>query len=136
MKFTRKEYVERLIPQGKSIEEFIKKEIQPYLFEEVVINFGDIVRRGRYNEIKEHEFSLYVRNDSIVGTCGGLSLLFKMEDYQKGVCGWVDIYNDYSYGGDFIYELCLNWQSIKRELLNNINSQKASRNNVFNNFRI
>ena len=65
MLYTRQEYKEKLIPQGKAIEEFIKKEIQPYLVKEVEIPFGDIVRRGRYNEIREHEFKLYIRKDKI-----------------------------------------------------------------------
>ena len=136
MEFTRKEYKEVLIPQGKSIEEFIKNEIQPHITKEIEIPFGDIVCRGRYGEIKEHEFTLYVRKDRIFGSIGGLTIYFDFPKYLTGSCGSVDIYDNYAYGGKFIYNLCLDWQSIKLRLLRDIDSQKRNRDAVLKQFTV
>ena len=136
MRFTREEYTEKLIPQGKKIEEFVKNEVQPYLTEEIKVSFGEIVERGRYNEIREHQFSIYVSKNELVGTCGGLSILFDMRDDQKGVCGLIDVWDNYGHGGEFLFELCLNWQTIKRKLLNGVEDQKKKRSEVFDNFQV
>ena len=136
MEYTREEYIGKLIPQGRKIEEFIRNEVQPYLTKEIEIGFGDVVHRGRFSEITEHEFSIYVRKDEIVGTCGGLSILFNIKEYQRGICGWIDVWNDYSYGGKVLFELCLNWQTIKRKLLADVCNQTEKRRNVLENFQI
>lgn len=136
MEFTKKEYEEILTQRAKAIEQFIKTEIQPHITKEFKISFGDIVHRGRYNEIKEHEFTLYIRNDEIFGMIGGLAIYFNMPEYLKGCCGCIDIYNHYSYGGRFIYYLCLNWQHIKAEMLAEMNKQKQNKNAVFDEFTI
>lgn len=136
MEFTKKEYKEILIPNGKKIEEFIKSEIQPYLTGTITVCFGETVERGRYNELKEKEFCLWVRRDEIGGNCGGLTLLFALDDYQKRMTGYIDIYDSYGYGGKFIYELCADWTRIKRILLNAVNEQQTKRKQVLENFKI
>ena len=136
MEYTMKEYKDILKPQAKAIEEFIKNEIQPYLTKEIEIPFGNIVHRGRYNEVKEHEFTLYVRKDKVFGKIGGLTVYFDIPEYFKNTCCCIDIYNDYRYGGSFIYNLCLRWQSIKHKLLSEIDSQKRSRDMVLKEFTI
>lgn len=134
MMYTREEYKEKLIPNAKAIEDFIKKEITPYLTENIKIPFGEIVRRGRYNEIKENKHTLFVRKDSILGHTGGLTIYFDIPSYLKNTCGCIDIWNDYGYGGEFIYDLCLEWSHIKFKLLSEVKSQKAKRNAVLNDF--
>lgn len=134
MEYTRKEYEEILKPNGKAIEEFIRTEIQPYLMTDIEIPFGNIVHRGRCEEIKEQEFTLFVRNDKVFGRIGGLVVYFDMPDYLKGSCGSIDIYNDYGWGGNFLYNLCLNWQTIKAKLNKAVESQKNRRNTALNEF--
>ena len=136
MEYTKREYEENLKPNAKAIEEFIAREIQPYLTNEIEIPFGDIVRRGRYNEIREHEFTLYVRKDKVFGKIGGLTIYFDIPSYLKGVCGCIDIYNDWGYGGRFIYNLCLRWEAIKFKLLGEVDTQKRRRDAVFKEFKI
>lgn len=134
MMFTREEYNNKLKKNGKAIAEFIKTEIQPYLSEDVKIKFGDIVTRGRYSEIREHKFKLIVQRGKIFGNCGGLTIYFDIPEYLKHTCGCIDIYNDYSYGGEFIYDLCLEWYRIKTELINEVKRQNKNRNAVLNDF--
>lgn len=137
MLFTKQEYETILKEQGKSIEQYIQTEIQPYMVEEIEIPFGDIVHRGRYDEIKEHEFTLYVRKDEIYGRCGGLTIYFDLPEYFKGTCGCIDVYNDFGHGGSFLYNLCLNWKRvIKPTLFTQIDAQKRSREAVLKNFEV
>ena len=136
MEFTKQEYREQLIPNGRMIEEYIKEEIMPNITENITIDFGDIVQRGRYNEIKEHEFSIHVHKDNVSGSCGGLTILFDIKDWQKGVCGYIDVWNNYGYGGEFLFNLCLHWSRIKREMLNSIDRQKSKRQAVLKDFTV
>lgn len=134
MMYTREDYKNKLIPNAKAIEDFIKKEIQPYLVENIKIPFGDIVRRGRHSEIRENKHCLYVQKDRVFGNTGGLTIYFDIPDYLKSTCGCIDVWNDWGYGGEFIYDLCLEWNSIKFKLLNAVENQNANRNKVLNDF--
>lgn len=136
MMYTKEEYENTLIPNGRAIENFIKTEIQPFLAKDVKINFGDIVRRGRYSEIRENKFTLYVSKERIHGACGGLSMHFDIPYYLKNSTGSIDIWNSCGYGGEFLYDLCHEWQSIKSQLLREVESQKASRDSVLKNFTV
>ena len=136
MMYTEEEYKNTLIPNGRAIENFIKTEIQPFLAKDVKIHFGDIVRRGRCSEIRENKFTLYVSKERIRGTCGGLSMHFDIPCYLKGKTGSIDIWDSYGYGGEFLYDLCHEWQSIKSQLLREVKSQKASRDSVLKNFTV
>ena len=134
MMYTREEYQNKLIPNAKAIEDFIKKEIQSCMVEEIKIPFGEMVCRGRYNEIRETKHCLYVRKDDIFGRTGGLTIYFDIPEYFKNTCGCIDVWNDYGYGGEFIYDLCLEWNRIKFKLLNAVESQNANRNKVLIDF--
>ena len=136
MKFTKKEYDSILKERAKEIETYIESEIQPYITEEIKIDFGDYVRRGRYGEVKEREFTLIIRKDCIFGNCGGLVLYFKIPYYMKNCCGSIDIYDDWTYGGRFIYDLCSNWQSVKGSIITMVKCQKIKKERVFDKFKI
>lgn len=134
MMYTREEYKNTLIPNAKAIDDFIKKEIQNCMVEEIKIPFGGIVRRGRCNEIRESKHYLYVRKNEIFGRTGGLTIYFNIPEYLKHTCGCIDVWNDCGYGGEYIYDMCLEWNHIKVQLLKAVESQNANRNKVLNNF--
>ena len=134
MMYTREDYKNKLIPNAKAIEDFIKKEIQQNLVEEIKISFGEIVHRGRYNEIRGSKHCLYVHKDRIFGNTGGLTIYFDIPKYLKNTCGCIDVWNDCGYGGEFIYDLCLEWNHIKFKLLNAVEIQNANRKKVLNDF--
>ena len=136
MEYTEKEYEEILKPNAKAIEEFIIKKIQPNLTKGIEIPFGDIVYRGRFGDIKENKFILYVEKDKIFGACGGLTIYFNIPNYSKESYYRIDIYNDWYLGGEFIYNLCSEWKTIKSKMLEITDMQKQKRNKVLKNFEI
>jgi hypothetical protein len=136
MKFA-KEQVEKLHNNGRAMEVYIKTEIMPYLKDEVKVDFGDMVTRGRYGEIKEKNYKLYVSKDEVWCKQGGLGIMFDIKDYQRGVCGWIDLWSkEDGWALDCLYNLSLNWASIKAKLNDYVKEQKAKDDAVFNDFMI
>lgn len=139
MTFTKEER-EKLITNGKAIEKFIREEIMPQLREPVRIEFGDEVRRGRYQESRERKYTLIVRHDALIGGQGGLNLYFgDMPSYFKGTCGCIDVYEDRSWGHEFLNKLCLNWRHgefIKSCLVTAVEKQNKQHKKVFETFEV
>lgn len=93
-----KEEKEKIMDGLRNIQNWIETEIQPYLREPVVVEFGDYVKR---EYVKERQYELIVKKDDIVGTSGGLCLLFNIDDYQRGVCGLIDVWQGDYYTLEF-----------------------------------
>lgn len=139
MTFTKEER-EKLIANGKAIEKFIREEIMPHLREPVMIEFGDEVRRGRYQESREREYTLTVANGRLGASYGGLSLYFgDMPIYFKGMTGCIDIYEDKSWGHEFLNALSLNWRHgefIRSCLITAVEKQNEQHKKVFETFEV
>lgn len=136
MKFTN-EQVTKLHSNGRAMEMYIKTEIMPCLKDEIEVAFGDIVSRGRYGEIREKDYTLYVRKDKVWCRQGGLGIMFDIEDYQRGVCGWIDLWDKKDgWALDCLYNLSLHWSDIKAKLNNYVRNQKSKDTAVFDDFAI
>ena len=133
MLFTKEEYKTKLIPQGKMIEEFIRTQIMPNLHQEIKVEFGEIIERGRFDKIVEPEFKICVYKDTIFGRSGGVAIYF---DDQPFSSTYVNTYKDFGFGGNFLYYLCLEWNRIKGELLKATEKERTSRAAVFENFQV
>lgn len=135
-----KEEREKLIANGKAIENFIREEIMPKLREPVRIEFGDEVRRGMYNENKERKYTLYVGNTQLHASEGGLSLYFgDLPEYCKEVTGYIDVYENRGYGHEFLNALSLNWRHgefIKSCLITAVEKQNEQHKKVFETFEV
>lgn len=121
--------------QVKLIEEFIRKDILPYIDGCHEIQFGtERTRSGK------SQLNLYVDHSlGITGYSGYLLISFD-EDYVPRECGsGVSVYDSWNYGGNFCYELIKDWQSIKNKLLNlRVKQEREARErkSVFQNFAI
>lgn len=124
-----KEEKEIIMEGLKSIQNWIETEIQPNLKESIVVDFGDYVKRGA---VREREYRLAVRKDEIAGSIGDLSLLFDIKDWQKGVCGWINIWEGDYYAISFGATLMTWWPTVKRMLLDSIYEQKKQSDCIMN----
>lgn len=139
MRFT-KEQAEKLCNNGRAMEEYIKTEIIPHLTDRVEVEFGDMVTRGRYSEIRERDYCLIVRNDGIIVKQGGLRIMFDIKEYDRGSIGCIDIWDKADgFALDCLYNLSLNWTGgarIKFVLNNHIQNQRNKDAQVFDSFVI
>lgn len=120
----------------KQIEEFIKTEILPYIYDSYKISFG--TERNRYGEL---HLSLCVDGitKDIWGFTGHLLICFNKDDVPKESGKGVYIYDSWNYGGDFCYNLIADWTRIKKELFALIakaHKEEFERKMVLQNFEI
>lgn len=128
MKYS-KEEKEKIMEGLRNIQNWIETEVQPYLRESIVVEFGDYVKR---DYVKERQYGLIVKKDDIIGADGGLCLLFNIKDWQKGVCGYIDVWKADYYALNFGATLMAWWPNVKRELLNLVYGQKRQTDAIMN----
>lgn len=100
----------------KQIEDFIRKDILPYMEGCHEIPFGEEKERSGRSHLNLY---IYHSNNymSLSGYSGHLFISFD-EDYEPRECGCgVSIYNSLNYGGNFCYQLIKDWKGIKNKLL-------------------
>lgn len=128
MKYS-KEEKEKIMEGLRNIQNWIEREIQPYLKESIVVEFGDYIKR---DYIKERQYELIVKKDDIIGTNGGLRLLFNIKDWQKDVFGWIDVWQADYYALNFGSTLMVWWQNVKCKLLDLVYEQKRQTDAIMN----
>ncbi len=113
MTFLTSEEYNEVKTKVKQIEEFVRKEVLPYIEGGHVIPFGT----ERTKSGKLHlELCIDGGSQDIHGYSGHLWISFNPNFQPRESGGGVSIYNSLSYGGNFGYQLIADWPTIKSKL--------------------
>lgn len=100
------------------IKEYLET-LQPQVRDRIAIDFGEFKTYADYS--REKQFHLYIDKESIYGRVGGLGLDYsRIEDKRYSIRSTVYAQFDYAVA------LIQNWQSIKREIVSQINAQNTT----------
>lgn len=131
--FTNEQY-EELKVYGKQIEEYIRKEIIPYVKYTECLEIGT-----EKTKLGNAQYTLIIGKHCLVGYSGHLGICFK-EENRSNECGRdVYVYDSWNYGAEYLYQLCSNWKNgtnIKQRLISMVDKSKAESGKVFSNFTV
>ena len=153
-RFTKEEY-EKLVTNGKAIEQYIRKEILPKLPTVIWLEFGNKVNDPN-NSSRKFDCHLELSGDTIRGGLNGKHLYFgdlpenlkkwsKMNSLyidkeERENPPWIDLYDDIYIGAEFLYQLCIEWKDVVKPALNVIADYRNRRiqksKEVFESFEV
>ena len=105
------------------IKEYLES-LQPQVRDKITVDFGQMKTYVDWS--REQEYHLYIYSDDITARTGGLWMSFKREHISSSTRSTV--YDQF----DFAVALLENWSKIKRFILTEIDSQRASISSIHN----
>lgn len=126
MTFTMQEH-ELMVTNTKRIEEYIRS-VMPRLREGFTIGFGEMVHRGRCNEIYEHNYELHIDKKYLCGHIGGLGVQFAESGDRNFT---VYLYSDRAYSDGYMSSLIKEWATIKAKIMEYVAKQNDTVNAIY-----
>ena len=120
--FTDEQYKELKV-YGKQIEEYIRKEIIPYVKYTECLEIGT-----EKTKLGNAQYTLIIDKHHFVGYSGHLGICFKEEERSREIGRDVYVYDSWNYGAEYLYQLCSNWKNgtnIKQRLISMIEKSKT-----------
>ena len=131
--FTNEQY-EELKTYGKQIEDFIRSEICPKAYTDIMLQIGT-----ETSKLGNPRYRLIVDRYGIRGYSGHLGIQF-IKELVSSECGRdVYVYDSWNYGAEYLYQLCSNWKSgtnVKQKLIDAIDAQPIKKGRVFADFTV